>query len=139
MNGSFTIHFEEGMPTGTAQEKGYNHYTRTYYKKPNVENASAKFKAALYPYRPAQPSLKPIKLTVWFAWNIKQKKMWGKYKPTRPDTDNYIKEFKDVMTSLKFWKDDSQVVDERVIKTYAEKASITVWWEELDETAELRI
>ena len=65
--------------------------------------------------------------------------MWGKYKPTRPDTDNYIKEFKDVMTSLDFWNDDSQVVDERVIKTYAEKASITVWWEELDETAELRI
>ena len=53
------------------------------------------------------------------------------YKPTRPDTDNYIKLFKDCMTAAGFWLDDAQVVDERIIKTYAENATIGVSWEEV--------
>ena len=44
-----------------------------------------------------------------------------------------MKEFMDAMGDCGFFKDDSQVVDLRVIKTYAEKASIFVQWEELGE------
>lgn len=138
MNDQFFLYFDQ-MPTGTAQEKGYNSITKTYYKKPNVESASAKFRAALFPHRPKAPSTKPIRLIVIFSWQIKDKKLWGKYKATRPDTDNYIKEFKDVMTKLKFWKDDAQVVDERIIKTYSEKAFIFVAYEELPEIADIRL
>lgn len=143
MRDQFYLHFDS-MPKGTSQQKGYNRYTGSYYKKTNVARADTEFGIALKPHRPKKPSEKPIKLTVWFAFDTVNKKLWGKYvedeeepwkgfeyKPTRPDTDNYIKEFKDVMTKLGFWKDDAQVVDERIIKTYAEKATIMVRWEEI--------
>ena len=134
MKDQFTVYFEDGMPKGTAQQKGYNRRTGQYYQKANVEAASRQFYYALLPHRPKMPSGRPIRLVVWFAWEIKKKSMWGKYKPTRPDTDNYIKEFKDVMTKLGFWNDDAQVVDERIIKVYADKASAKVYWEELEDS-----
>lgn len=37
------------------------------------------------------------------------------------------------MTDLKFWNDDAQVVDLRVIKRYSEKATIYISMEELDD------
>ena len=40
------------------------------------------------------------------------------------------------MTELGWWKDDAQIVDLRIRKTYAEKASIFVVWEELKERPE---
>ena len=134
MKANFTVYFPDGMPKGTSQEKGYNRHTGQHYKKASVEAASRTFYTALYPHRPKVPSGRPIRLVVCFAWEIKKKSMWGKYKPTRPDTDNYIKEFKDVMTRLGFWNDDAQVVDEHIIKVYADKASATVYWEELEDS-----
>ena len=86
----------------------------------------------LKPHAPSAPSDKPIKLTVWFGFGIKQKSKWGQYKTTRPDTDNYIKTFKDVMTKCGFWLDDAQVVDERTIKTFTESPFIWVEVEEVD-------
>lgn len=126
------------MPKGTAQEKGYNRKTGRYFKKGNVANAEREFRIALRPYIPDKPSDKPIRLFVWFAFDVKNKKLWGKVKPTKPDTDNYLKLFKDCMTADKkgkngFWIDDAQVVDERVFKTYAQEARIFVSWEEVEE------
>jgi len=86
------------------------------------------------PYRPKEPSERPIRLTVCLYFDIsKPKKLWGQYKTTRPDCDNYVKEIKDVMTELGFWKDDAQVVDLHVIKRYSEKATIYIQLEELDD------
>ena len=80
------------------------------------------------------PSEKPIRLTVILYFDIKQpKKLWGTYKTTKPDCDNYVKEIKDVMTKLRFWKDDSQVSDLRVVKYYAEKGTIFIRLEELED------
>ena len=85
-------------------------------------------------YRPKHPPDRPIRLMVCLYFNIsKPKKLWGKYKTTRPDCDNYVKEIKDIMTDLKFWNDDAQVVDLRVIKRYSEKATIYISMEELDD------
>jgi Holliday junction resolvase RusA-like endonuclease len=140
------------MPKGTAQTRKVNHKTGAFYNTKNVLAAENEFIVALKPYAPAMPSDKPIKLTVWFAFDTKNKKYWCKdvpdaadewsgysYKPTRPDTDNYLKLFKDCMTKAGFWKDDAQVVDERVIKTYAEKATIMVMWEEILDKSESSI
>ena len=140
MKDQFYLHFDT-MPKGTAQQKRYNGKSHTYFKDDKLLNAETEFKLALLPYRPAIPCTKPIKLIVWFAFDTKNKKLWGKpidgvtfyeYKATRPDTDNYIKLFKDVMVKTGFFKDDSIVVDERIIKTYAEKATIMVSYQEIN-------
>ena len=149
MRDQFYLHFET-MPKGTSQEKRLNRKTGAFFKSANVAQAEAEFMSQLLPHAPKQPSVKPIRLTVWFAFDTKDRKKWGgeippeeyldlyitpwathQYKPTRPDTDNYIKLFKDCMTRAGFWLDDAQVVDERIIKTYAEKATIAVWYEEI--------
>jgi len=128
------------MPKGTSQEKRIRivNGKPVFFKKGSVASAEYQFRIALKPHIPETPSDKPIKLTIWFCFDTKKKKLWKKPKPTRPDTDNFLKLFKDCMTADKngkngFWLDDAQVVDERVIKTYAEKASIFVSWKEIDE------
>ena len=131
MRDQFYLHFDT-MPTGTAQQKGVRivHGKPMFYEKSEVKTARQMFTLELKPHAPKVPSDKPIKLTVWFAFDTKNKKLWGQYKPTRPDTDNSLKLLKDCMTGL-FFKDDSQVVEETVIKTYAEKATIMIRWEEV--------
>lgn len=134
MGGLFFLNFPT-MPKGTSQEKRIRivNGKPVFFKKGNVADAEYQFKLALKPNAPDVPSDKPIKLTIWFCFDTKIKKLWKKPKPTRPDTDNYLKLFKDCMTECGFWNDDAQVVDERVIKTYSEKASIFVSWKEIDE------
>ena len=131
MRDQFYLHFDT-MPTGTAQMKGVRivHGKPMFYEKAEVKTARQLFTLELKPHAPKIPSDKPIRLYVWFAFDTKNKKLWGQYKPTRPDTDNSLKLLKDCMTGL-FFKDDSQVVDEQVIKTYAEKATIMIRWEEI--------
>ena len=134
MGGLFFLNFPT-MPKGTSQEKRIRivNGKPVFFKKGSVASAEYQFKLALKPNAPDVPSDKPIKLTIWFCFDTKIKKLWKKPKPTRPDTDNYLKLFKDCMTECGFWNDDAQVVDERVIKTYAEKASIFVSWKEINE------
>lgn len=144
MKNEFYLHFEEGMPKGTAQMKGERIAYRfiggkkvpyiDHYRKPEVQATRNQLTLMMKKYRPKQPSDRPIRLVVCLYFNIsKPKKLWGKYKTTRPDCDNYVKEIKDVMTDLKFWNDDAQVVDLRVIKRYSEKATIYIRLEELDD------
>lgn len=130
----FTLYFEEGMPEGTAQQKGVS--TKggkvRFYEKDKLKKARIIIMSKLLQHKPEKVSEQPIKLEVFFAFNVKDKKLWGKYKPTRPDTDNSLKLLKDLMTGI-WYKDDSQVVDERVVKVYSKKASITIKIEELEE------
>lgn len=144
MKNEFYLHFEEGMPKHTAQEKGERIAYRfiggkkipyiDHYRKPEVQATRNQLTLMMKKYRPKQPSDRPIRLVVCLYFNIsKPQKLWGKYKTTRPDCDNYVKEIKDVMTDLKFWNDDAQVVDLRVIKRYSEKATIYIRLEELDD------
>ena len=43
------------------------------------------------------------------------------------------------MTDCGFWKDDAQVADLRVVKTYGEKGSITITVEDLEEPKAVRV
>lgn len=144
MKNEFYLHFEDGMPKGTAQQKGERIGYRfvggrkvpyiDHYRKPEVQASRNQLTLMMKKYRPKEPSERPIRLVVCLYFNVKEpKKLWGKYKTTRPDCDNYVKEIKDVMTDLKFWNDDAQVVDLRVIKRYSEKATIYISLEELDD------
>lgn len=146
MNNEFYLYFDNGLPHATSQEKGerirYKFDPKEkkmvpyidHYRKPQVQILRNLLTGKMFQYRPKQPSEKPIRLTVILYFNIKApKKLWGKHKTTKPDCDNYVKEIKDVMTDLKFWKDDNQVVDLRVVKYYAEKGTIFIRLEEIDE------
>lgn len=142
MKNEIILNFENGMPSGTAQEKGeavrykikdgkkvaYIHH----FKKPEVEAMRRLFELKLKRYRPEKPAAGPVSLKVILYFDIKERKLWGKYKTTRPDCDNYVKELKDAMTTVGFWRDDAQVVDLQVVKVYADKATIFIEWEGLD-------
>lgn len=149
MKTEFYLRYEQGLPRATAQEKGetikYKYDPKTHrkipyiehYRKPEVQAQRNLLAYMMKKYRPEKPSDKPIRLTVILYFDIKgPKKLWGTYKTTKPDCDNYIKEIKDVMTILKFWNDDNQVVDLRVVKYYSEKGTIFIRMEELENETE---
>lgn len=127
------------MPKGTAQQKGEKVVVNggrgyvIHYKKKSVAEARRIFETALRPYVPDEPMSKPVRITAVFYFDVKNKSLWGKLKPTKPDGDGYVKEFWDAMESMKFFKNDSQLADQRIIKRYAERASIYVRAEEIDE------
>ena len=144
MKNDFFLRFEKGMPSGTAQMKGERIlYKRQgskmvpyidHYRKPEVQALRNQLTYMIKKYRPEKPSDKPIRLTVIFYFDIKRpKKIWGKYKTTRPDVENFYKEIADVMTDCGFWGDDSQIVDLRLTKYYAEQATIYIKVEELED------
>ncbi len=144
MKTEFYLHFPEGLPRCTSQEKGEAvRYKKVegrilpyidHYRKPKVQALRNELTLKMKRYRPKETSEKPIRLTVILYFDIKApKKLWGTYKTTKPDCDNYVKEIKDVMTLLKFWKDDNQVVDLRVVKYFAEKGTIFIRMEELED------
>ena len=121
-------------PTATAQQKGervvggYIHH----YKKKNVMAAEAILRDALLPYVPEAPITdQPIRLgTRWiFPYPKSAKKHkpgWGRWKITRPDTDNLNKMLKDVMTDMGFWKDDALICSETVQKLYGDEPGIVI-------------
>ena len=73
-------------------------------------------------------------LDVVFGFTTCNKKNIGKWKTTRPDTDNMIKTVKDMMTRLGYWDDDSQVVFETCRKMWTKKAGILIRIESLNES-----
>lgn len=127
---TFYLHFET-MPKGTAQQKRYNRKTGVFFKDKKMLNAETEFRTALLPYRPKEPTDKPVKLSLYFYFDVKDRSKWKKPKTSRPDAENYAKAFIDQMTTCGFWKDDSQIVDLKIQKYYAEKATIVVAWEEV--------
>jgi len=80
-----------------------------FYDPPAVKEMKAKLQAALHPHRPAEPLKGPLRLCVKWVWPGDQ---IGKYKTTKPDTDNLQKALKDAMTKGGFWDDDAQVASE---------------------------
>ena len=140
MKTEFCLHFPLGLPHTTSQMKGeavrYRRDGSAYiqhYRKDKVQDFRDSLVLRMKKYAPKEPLTGPIKLEICVYFDIKTRSKWGKYKDTKPDCDNFVKEIKDVMTLLKFWKDDAQVVDLRVVKIYSEKASISISYEELPE------
>ena len=144
MKNEFYLRFDQGLPRATAQMKGETiKYKKIngkivpyidHYRKPSVQMLRNLLTYKMKRYKPDKPSEKPIRLTVILYFDVKSpKKLWGTYKTTKPDCDNYVKEIKDVMTDLGFWKDDNQVVDLHIIKYFAEKGTIFIRLEEIED------
>lgn len=147
MKHEFYLHFDQGLPRTTAQEKGETiKYKRVrtikgvklvpyiaHFRKPEVEAIRTLFAYKLKPFRPKTPSLLPIKLEIVLYFDTKDNSKRGRYKTTKPDAENFCKELLDVMTVLGWWKDDAQVVDLHIVKYFSEKATIFIRWEELSD------
>lgn len=144
MKTEFYLHFPEGLPRTTSQMKGEAiRYKKVngkilpyidHYRKPKVQALRNELTLKMKRYRPEQPSEKPIRLMVILYFDVKSpKKLWGTYKTTKPDCDNYVKEIKDIMTDLGFWNDDNQVVDLHIIKYFSEKGHIYIRLEEIED------
>lgn len=132
MRDRFFLYFDT-MPKSTAQQKRYNGRTGHFYKSKTLTETERKFFCALKSHAPETPSEKPIELHIWFYFDIKEKSKWGKPKVSKPDVDNYSKAFIDQMVKCGFFTDDSIITNLHIEKYYAEKASIVVEWQEVEE------
>lgn len=120
-------------PTVTHQQIGVNTKNPRHpiYEKDEVKAVRSKFHAALTPFRPDKPMEGGVRLVVKWCFPVTEGHRDGEYKLTKPDTDNLMKLFKDVMTQVGFWKDDAQVASEISEKFYARITGIWVRVEEL--------
>ena len=109
-------------PTATAQE----HSVRVikgkpvFFDPPKVKEAKKLLIRHLMSNRPAVPIEGPVQLTVMWLFPRGKRHKHGEWRTTRPDTDNLEKLLKDCMTKVGFWKDDAQVVSERVEKRWSD-------------------
>lgn len=128
--------FIEGDPpraTGQMHKVGVRSGRPYFYDPGPVKAAKEFFMIMLRRHIPEKPIDSAVRLRVVWFFRARTKKQDGKYKTTRPDTDNLMKILKDVMTSGGFWTDDSLVVDERVEKKWSLRPGIEIELEEIHE------
>ena len=88
--------------------------------------------AMLTPFAPTKPLQGAItlKIDIFFLWRKSEpKKNIAKgIMPviTKPDLDNWVKQFNDCLTRLAFWRDDAQVFDLHLRKFYSDTPRIEV-------------
>lgn len=128
----------EKVPTATAQQKRFRQVNGKVvsYDPDNVKEARLLFEITLAPHVPEEKIVgKPIRLKTMWLFDTKNKKRWGTFKLTKPDTDNSVKLLKDTMTRLGFWEDDALVVIDDIQKYWAMpgKSGIYVEIEVLEE------
>ena len=129
-----TLYLElDTNPKGTSQMKGeaYQGGRIHHFEKANVKAQRRIYEIAI---RDALSDLKrepphyegPVYLEVTFFYQIKQKNRWGQWKTSKPDLDNAVKLLQDVLTSMGFWADDSQIAFLKVKKKLSEHPGILI-------------
>lgn len=92
----------------------------------------------LMPHRPQKPLEGAIKLEIdiFYSWRkseTKKNREKGQMPViTKPDLDNWVKQFNDCLTRLSFWRDDAQVFDMHLTKFYSDMPMIRVKITEFD-------
>ncbi|MEY8514199.1 RusA family crossover junction endodeoxyribonuclease [Lactococcus taiwanensis] len=126
------IIFPSKMPT-TQQQKGVTKRNGKliFYNRRGTENVE--LQGLLRKKAPKTPVPKgvPIILNVIFNFKHQKKSLWGRYKETRPDLDNLMKNLQDYMTKLGYYTDDSQIVVLCASKFYGQRHSIEIDIEEV--------
>lgn len=123
-------------PATVTHQSGTRIRNNRTYKTRELKDWETTLANELNPYKPEKPISGPIGISVDFIFRTQRKSTAGKWKTTRPDTDNMVKTLKDVMTLMKFWNDDAQVVDERVTKKFGHDGMIVIEIEEKEENAD---
>lgn len=138
-NGGIMFEFDlPKRPTTTSQQKGVSFQGGKphFYEKSKVKAQRALYKAEIrsafaragipIPFFKAE-----VAASITFCFENKTKRLWGHYKPTKPDVDNSVKLLLDVLGDLHFWRDDAQVVALNIEKFYDEKSRIKIRLEEV--------
>lgn len=115
-------------PTVTHQEKAVRVVDGkpVFYEPPELKDARQKLEAHLGKHAPQKPYTGGVRLIVKWCFPVTGNHCNGEYKTSKPDTDNLQKLLKDVMTVLKFWKDDALVASEIVEKFWADIPGIYI-------------
>ena len=122
-------------PKATAQQKGA--FVRNgkirFFEKAKVKSAREILYASLYPFKPAEAinGIITLKVLYFFPYRKAEKKSVVKNNviiphTVRPDLDNLEKLLLDVMTSLQFWHDDSQICAKWTEKHFAPQGKIVI-------------
>jgi Holliday junction resolvase RusA-like endonuclease len=101
------------------------------YQDEQLKDVKAKFTAYLSKHIPERPMGGALRLITKWCYPIKGNHHDGDYKTSKPDTENSLKLFKDVMTELNYWKDDAQIASEITEKFWSDIPGIYVRIEEL--------
>lgn len=122
-------------PTVTAQEHkvAVQNGKPIFYDPPEVKEAKSKLLAYLSRYVPKAPYERGIRLMVKWMFPTTDSRKNGKYRTTKPDTDNLQKMLKDCMTKLHFWRDDALVASEICEKFWATIPGIYIMIQPLEE------
>lgn len=102
-----------------------------FYDTPEMKSAKVKLRDNLAAHIPEKPLNCGIRLMVKWLFPITGNHINGEYKLSKPDTDNLQKMLKDIMTDLKFWKDDALVASEIIEKFYADTPGLYIVIQEL--------
>lgn len=123
----------ESNPTGTAQQTGQRVVNGRihHFVKGSVQRQKDIYRTLIAEElttaeREAPNYEGPVYVKIHFYYQIKQKKLWGQWKDTRPDVDNSVKGLLDVMTKMGFWSDDSQICRLDIQKTYSYRPGILI-------------
>lgn len=101
------------------------------YSDAQLKDIRQKFTAHLSKHVPERPLTGPVRLITKWCFPVTGSHHDGEYKTSKPDTENCLKLFKDVMTDLGYWIDDAQVASEITEKFWAELPGVFVSVEEL--------
>lgn len=111
------------IPSGTAQQRKIAVVRGRVMTYPSDSYIEAKkvYTLLLNKHKPKTPITGAVFLSVSYRYETPKKKQQFTFKTTRPDGDNLLKVFKDCMTQLKFFNDDSQVCIEEVSRIWVPK------------------
>ena len=129
----------EKPPTATAQERKVTKQGGRvlFYDTPEIQDAKSLLISSLYPHRPEKPIKCGVHLITVWMFPAGEKHKDGKWRTSKPDTDNLQKMLKDCMTQVGFWEDDALVCWESVQKRWSKgKTGIYIEIRRLGETVE---
>lgn len=143
--------FLHDNPNSTAQEKGeriaYKYITKggravktpyiEHYEKSQITEQREEYRNALraflraFKQKPPQFS-GPVELTVIFFFQTPERKKWGSYKITKPDSDNVVKLLQDCLADENFFEvGDQQIASLHVTKIWSDRAKVSIEINEL--------
>lgn len=129
--------FAPGIPKGQPRVKAFarkmgDHHVARVYTPGTAEEWKSRVAIAGRPFAPLEPITGPVRadLVLYFP-RPKSHYRTGKragelrddipnYHTAKPDRDNSDKAVLDALTVLRFWHDDAQVCDGRIVKLYVD-------------------